>query len=128
MDILIADDSDLILMRLKDQLNACKDIRIVGMFRNGTDALNHMLHIKPDVAIIDIELPDLNGFEILREIRKVNGDIKIIVLTLLSSDFYRKRAKQLGSDYFFSKTDQFQEVLGAITSMITEKQQNHIKI
>jgi DNA-binding NarL/FixJ family response regulator len=124
MDILIADDSDLILMRLKDQLNACKDIRIVGMFRNGTDALNHMLHIKPDVAIIDIELPDLNGFEILREIRKVNRDIKIIVLTLLSSDFYRKRAKQLGSDYFFSKTDQFEEVLCAVTSMITEKQQN----
>lgn len=124
MDILIADDSDLILMRLKDQLNACKDIRIVGMFRNGTDALNHMLHIKPDVAIIDIELPDLNGFEILREIRKVNRDIKIIVLTLLSSDFYRKRAKQLGSDYFFSKTDQFEEVICAVTSMITEKQQN----
>lgn len=125
MDILIADDSDLILIRLQEQLKALKDIRIVGMFRNGNDALNQMLLFKPDVAIIDIELPDLNGFEILREIRKVNGDIKIIILTLFSSDFYRKRAKQLGSDYFFSKTDQFEEVLCAVTSMITEN--NKIK-
>lgn len=120
MDILIADDSELILMRLQEQLNACKDIRIVGIFRNGTDALNQILLIKPDVAIIDIELPDKNGFEIIREIRKVNLEMKIIILTLFSSEFYKKRAKQLGSNFFFSKTDQFEEVLCTVTSMITE--------
>lgn len=120
MDIVLADDSELILKRLKELLQVHKDIRIVGSFRNGTETFESIIRNNPDLVIIDVELPGLSGLEVVRKVRAVNKSVKIIVLTLFSSDYYRDRALKLGANYFFSKIDQFEKVFPVIEGMIIE--------
>lgn len=60
MRVLLADDSNLILERLQEALSIYKQVEIVGLFGNGTETLEAIRVLKPDLAIIDIELPGLN--------------------------------------------------------------------
>lgn len=110
MRVLLADDSDLILVRLQESLSVCKGLEIVGVTKNGTEALESIRILKPDVAVLDIRMPGLNGLQVLKEIRKEDDKVKIIILTLYSSEYYKKMAIQSGADYLFSKVDDFDKV------------------
>jgi DNA-binding NarL/FixJ family response regulator len=94
MRVLIADDSVLILERLREMLGFYRQIEIVGSCKNGIDTLEALRNLKPDLAIVDLKMPGLNGLKVLTEIRKENKTIKIIILTLFSSDSYRQKAIQ----------------------------------
>lgn len=111
MKVLIADDSDLILVRLQECLSVCKGLEIVGVSKNGIDTLENLRKTKPDLAVIDLRMSGLNGLEVLQEIRKENKTVKIIILTLYSSDYYKQKAIQLGADYFLNKADDFDKVV-----------------
>lgn len=119
MRVLIADDSDLILERLSEMLIACKQLEIVASLKNGTDALNAIRTLKPEIAIMDIRMPGLSGIEVLTEIRKEDTNTKIIILSFYSSDYYRKLANQAGADYFFNKADEFSRVFLAVNDIIS---------
>jgi DNA-binding NarL/FixJ family response regulator len=121
MRILLADDSDLIIERLSEMLKMYGQTVIVGSFRNGKDALEGMKVLKPDLAILDIKMPEMNGLEIVTEIRKENKDLKIIILTFYSSDRYRDLAFKAGADYFFNKVDDFDEVSMVIAGILWKK-------
>lgn len=123
MRILLADDSVLILERLREMLSKYRQVEIVGMYKNGNDALAALRNLKPDLAIVDLKMPGLQGLEVLREIRKEDKILKFILLTLHSSDYYRLMAIHAGSDYFFSKADDFEKVASVVDEMI-EKQEN----
>ncbi len=123
MTVILADDSSLILERLQQMIGASKKAKIVGTFNNGTDTLEALKTLKPDVAIVDIKMPGLTGLQVLNEIRKVNKSIKFIVLTFYSSDHYRNMAFRDGADYYFSKVDDFEKVVLAIEE-IAEKRNN----
>jgi len=118
MRILLADDSGLILERLQEALSNYKDIEIVGSFRNGTDTLEALRALKPDLAIVDIKMPGLNGLEVLQEIRKEDKTLKVIMLTFYASDYHRILAIQSGADYFFSKVDDFDKAIQAVADML----------
>lgn len=110
MRVLIADDSDLIRDRLQQMLWNFGQVEIVGSYNNGTQALEGLLRLKPDLAIVDYKMPGLSGLEVLKGIRKESVPIKIIILTFYSSDYYRQLAMQYGADYFFSKVDDFEKI------------------
>ena len=103
MRVLLADDSSLILERLQEMVGMHKQAEIVGSLNNGTETLEALRVLKPDLAIVDIQMPGLSGLEVLSEIRKENKIVKFIILTLYSSDYYRQLAVKTGADYFFSK-------------------------
>jgi DNA-binding NarL/FixJ family response regulator len=121
MRVLLADDSRLMIERLTEMLNMYRNTEIVGSFNNGTDTLDGLRNLKPDLAIVDIKMPGLTGLEVLTEIRKENKTIKIIILTFYSSDHYRKMAIQAGADYFFNKVDDFEEVSMVVAGMLWKK-------
>ena len=110
MRIIIADDSDLILERIQEMLNQFNQVEIIALLKNGKDALKAFKFIKPDLVILDIKMPGLNGLEVLKEIRKEDKNVKIIILTLYASDYYRQLAMQSGANYFFSKVDDFEKI------------------
>jgi len=110
MRVLLADDSDLILLRLQEMAGMYKQVEIAGSCKNGADTLAALRALKPDLAIVDIKMPKLSGLEVLKEIRKEDKNVKFIILTFYSSDFYRQLAMQAGADYFFSKIDDFEKV------------------
>ena len=127
MRILLADDSSLILERLNNMVHLHKHVEIVAELKNGKDALEALRILKPDMAIIDIKMPGLSGLYVLNEIRKENKSIIIIILTLYSSSYYRQLAIQQGTNYFFSKVDDFEKV-SLIVAQYLEKEEKFKQI
>lgn len=117
MKVVIADDSDLIRERLQDMLSISDQVEIVGSFDNGTDTLEALRNLKPDLAIVDIKMPGLTGLEVLMEIRKENKSLQFIILTLYASEYYWQTVMEAGADYFFSKVDDFEKVAIVINEM-----------
>jgi len=110
MRVIIADDSKLTLDWLAEMLGNYKQIEVVGKYDNGTDTLDALRNLKPDVAIVDYRMPGLNGIEVLREIRKTDSGLKFILLTFYAFDNYRQMAMEAGADFFFSKVDDYEKL------------------
>jgi DNA-binding NarL/FixJ family response regulator len=118
MKVILADDSDLIRERLTEMLNMYKHAEIVGSLDNGTDALDSLRKLKPDLAIIDLKMPGLTGIEVVNEIRKEDKHVKIVILTFYSTEYYRNIAIKSGADFFFNKVDDFEEVSMVVAGML----------
>ncbi|HAH23488.1 MAG TPA: response regulator [Prolixibacteraceae bacterium] len=121
MKILIADDSVLILERLSEMLSFHSQAEVVGSYNNGTEALQALRTHQPDLAILDINMPGLNGLEVLSTFRKENKTIKFIILTFHSSEYYHQLAIQAGADHFFNKID-FEELSPVIDELLAKKE------
>jgi two-component system response regulator YesN len=122
MKVLIAYDTNLIRERLQEMVSVSRQLEVVGSFANGTDTLEGLRTLKPDLAIIGLEMTGLNGIEVLKEIRKENSSLVYIILTLFSSEFYREMAMEAGADYFFSKPDDFKKVARVMVEMVIKEE------
>ena len=110
MRVLIADDSNFMLDRLQQMLVSIEDVEVVGSFHNGTDALAAMHKLVPDLAILDNKMPGIKGVDIIREIRKNDSKVKLMLLTFYADTYYRQQAMKAGADYFFSKSEDFENI------------------
>ena len=117
----MADDSDMILETLREMLNPFSGAEIVATCKNGTNALEAIRSLKPDLAIVDIEMPGITGLQVLSEIRKENRCTIFIILTLHSTLYYRQLAMEAGADYFFSKEDDFEKIAGVVEGMVRKE-------
>jgi len=127
MRVLLADDSELILVRLQEMLSINKHVELVGTYKNGTDALEALRILKPDLAIVDIKMPGLTGLEVLNEIRKEDKKVNFIILTFYALDSFRQIALKAGADYFFSKVDDFEELARVVKELVL-KEENYNKM
>jgi len=125
MRVVIADDSNLTLEWLAEMLGRYNQIELVAKCGNGTETLDALRNLKPDIAIVDYRMPGLNGIEVLREIRKTDSGLKFILLTFFAFDNYRKMAMEAGADYFFSKVDDF-EFLSCLMAELVANAKNEI--
>ena len=129
MKVLIADDSLYTINCLFEMLAIYKQVEIIGIYKNGTDTLAAIRKLKPDLAIVDIKMPGLSGLEVLKEIRKEEQKIKIIILTFFSFDYFRQMALQAGADYFFSKTDDFEKLSLVVAELVgKEELENNLMV
>ncbi len=118
MRIVIADDSDLMLERLQIMLSLLDKVEVIGIYRNGTEALAGLKKFSPDLAILDNKMPGLKGVEVIREIRKENSMVKLMLLSFYSDTYYKKQAMKVGTDYFFSKNEDFEKIPEVIAELI----------
>jgi YesN/AraC family two-component response regulator len=115
MRIVIADDSSLWRERIRSTLVTIAGISEIYEARNGAEALGLIIEKEPDIAILDIRMPEMNGLELLLKIRelrlkgKTKVKIKIWMLTSYPYPQYKKRCMEEGADYFLSKTEDFNE-------------------
>lgn len=100
----------IMLDRLQQMLVGLEDVVVIGAFSNGTDAFHALLTLKPDLAILDNKMPGLRGIDVIREVRKVDRMIKLMLLTLYADTYYRQQALNAGADYFFSKSEDFEKI------------------
>ena len=121
MKVLLADDSEFILETLREMLSAFSQVEVVATCHNGTDTLEALRTLKPDLAIVDIKMPGLTGIEVLSEIRKQDKTLKFIILTLFSSGNYRQLAAEAGVDYFFSKADDFEKIPMVVNELLAHE-------
>ncbi|NLA38941.1 MAG: chemotaxis-specific protein-glutamate methyltransferase CheB [Methanomicrobiales archaeon] len=112
--VLIVDDSLFIRTILRDMLKGSPDIEIVGTAVNGIDALKKIADLKPDVVTLDIEMPRMDGLEVLEALRGENKKPKVIVLSTLTSRHadMTHRALRLGADDFMLKPRDVPNVRG----------------
>lgn len=80
--ILIADDHPVFLFGLKSIIGSIETCEVTEVTSNGSDALNLICKTNPDIAILDIDMPGLNGIEVLKKVTEINSSTKVIVLTM----------------------------------------------
>ena len=119
MKVVIADDSSLLRDRIKSLLNSINNISMVYEAKNGVEALQLIMEKEPDLAILDIRMPEMNGIEVLIKIRELKMKTKVCILTSYPYPQYRKRCLEAGADYFLSKTEDFEQLEIVITDMVT---------
>ncbi len=117
MKIVIADDSALLRERLKSMLMTVKNVEIVGEAENGIVALKLIKDTDPDLAILDIRMPELNGIEALKTIKESGGRTKVCILTNYPYPQYKERCLAEGADYFFDKNKDFQQIASMIANL-----------
>jgi len=103
--ILIADDHGLVRHGVRTILQARRGWKIVGEAANGREALEKTLKLKPDVAVLDISMPELDGLEVTRQIRESLPDVKVLVLTMHESEQMIRRALDAGAKGYLLKSD-----------------------
>jgi len=118
MRLFIADDSEIVRSRLVETLSEFKDIEIVGQAGYANEALESIMELIPDVVILDLRLPDGNGINVLRKIKKGNSSIKVIIFTNYPYFQYRKRCLEAGAEFFFYKATEFENLIEAVKRLI----------
>jgi DNA-binding NarL/FixJ family response regulator len=118
MRILIADDSEIFVQRLKSSLAEVTGLEIVGHVDNGLDATLEIRKAKPDVVILDIHMPGASGIDVLKGLKKDQFQPIVIVLSNYSDRQYRKKCLESGARFFFDKSADFHEVVGALRGLM----------
>ncbi|MEV0172728.1 response regulator transcription factor [Streptomyces sp. NPDC050803] len=101
--VLIADDQMMVREGFSVLLNAMPDIEVVGEAVNGREAVAKVRELAPDVVLMDIRMPELNGIEATREIVTADGAAKVLVLTTFDLDEYVYQALRAGASGFLLK-------------------------
>lgn len=118
MRLLIVDDSDLIAQRLKEILQDLEKLEIIDIAPNGYEGIEKYWRYKPDLVILDIRLPILNGIEVLQKIRKAKNRTRIIILTNYNNSYFKEACISEGADYFLDKSTEFEKVYEIINEML----------
>ncbi|NBM16877.1 response regulator transcription factor [Streptomyces sp. GC420] len=101
--ILVVDDQMMVREGFSVLLNAQPDMEVVGEAVNGREAVGQVAALRPDVVLMDIRMPEMNGLEATREIVAADGDAKVLVLTTFDLDEYVFQALRAGASGFLLK-------------------------
>ncbi len=115
--VLIVDDHAFIRRGVQTILHPFPEWELCGEADNGNDAIRMAEELKPDVIIMDLSMPGLNGIEAARAIRKTQPDVKILLLTLHESAELVRSAFRAGARGYLLKTDAEQELVKALTAV-----------
>jgi DNA-binding NarL/FixJ family response regulator len=112
--VLIVDDHWVVIEGIKSALSGHPEFEVVGEAFSGYRAVNQAISLKPDIIIMDISIPDLNGLEATRKIRAVDPDIHIIIFSMHSEEQYIIKLFKTGISGYILKEDSLSELILAI--------------
>jgi DNA-binding NarL/FixJ family response regulator len=115
--ILIADDHDLIRRGVRDLLSARADWEVVGEANNGADAVRQAVSLRPDVAILDFSMPELNGPGAAAQIVEKVPQTSVVVLTMHDSEQVMREVLQAGARGLVLKSDADRDLLEAVEAV-----------
>ena len=112
--VIIADDHVLYRAGVKTALSSKKDVKIIAEADNGSHLLNLLKGIQPDVILLDIQMPIMDGIATLPEIKRLYPRIKIIMLTMMDDQSMITRLMELGANSYLTKTSDSEIIYEAI--------------
>ena len=112
--VLIADDHAVLRHGLRLILNEAPDLTVVGEAKNGEEAVNMALELKPDVILMDVNMPDFSGVEATQRIRSIQPDINVLILTISKKDKDLIEAVKAGAKGYLLKSSESSQVMDAI--------------
>ena len=119
--ILIVDDHDVVRHGVRALIERNRDCEVCGEANNGRDAVAETQRLAPDIVIIDIGMPELNGLDATRQILKLMPTTKILVLTMHDSEQVVREVLATGAHGYLLKSDAGRDLLGAIEALRTNK-------
>lgn len=117
IDVLLADDHKVVADGLEVLLNSEVDIRVVGKVVEGHEAVQRVRELKPDMVIMDINMPGLDGIEATRQIVEINPATRVIILSMYAHNELIFRALQAGAKGYLLKESAGIEVVDAVRSV-----------
>ncbi len=112
--ILLADDHTILRAGLKMMLNAQPDMEIVGEASDGRQAIIETQRLQPDIILMDITMPEMNGIEATRHIKKLVPESRILILTMHEHDEYVFQALRAGASGYMLKEAADTELISAL--------------
>ncbi len=112
--VLIADDHAVLRHGLRLILNEADDLTVIGEAANGEEALKLALELQPDVILMDVNMPDLDGIEATRRIRAVQPNTQVLILTISNKDKDLFEAVKAGARGYLLKSSQSSQVIDVI--------------
>jgi DNA-binding NarL/FixJ family response regulator len=112
--VLLVDDDDLMRAGLRSVLSSDETIEVVGEAGDGRTALDEIRKLRPDLVLMDIRMPDLDGISATREVLASQPDVKVVVLTTFEEDEYIFEALSAGASGFLLKRTKPEELIAAI--------------
>jgi len=119
--VAIADDHHLFRTGVRTSLSSRKDIQMVGEAENGMQLLNLLKHMKPDVILLDIQMPIMDGYAALPEIKKLYPDIKVIMLSMINDPSMITRMMEIGANSYLTKESDAETIYDAIKTCHEEE-------
>ncbi len=112
--VAIADDHALFRAGVKTALSVRKDIEMIAEADNGMQLLNLLKHVEPDVVLLDIQMPLMDGITTLPEIRRLYPDIKVIILSMHNDHSMISKLMEVGANSYLTKNSDSETIYQAI--------------
>jgi DNA-binding NarL/FixJ family response regulator len=119
--VFLADDHPLLRTGLRLSFGHREDIKLIGEAEDGYSAIEKIKRHKPDVSLIDVDMPRLSGVGVIRILRKTFPQMKLIVLSTYNDEEYIKKAMDAGADGYVLKSVKIDELVRIIKSVWLEK-------
>lgn len=112
--VAIADDHALFRAGVKTALSVKKDVELIAEADNGMQLLNLLKHIEPDVILLDIQMPIMDGIQTLPEIRKIRPEAKVIILSMHNDHSMISKLMEIGANSYLTKNSDSETIYEAI--------------
>jgi DNA-binding NarL/FixJ family response regulator len=112
--VFLADDSPLIRERLVALLKDLPHVEIVGQSGAACEAIEDIQRLRPSAVVLDISMPGGGGMRVLERVKQAEEAPMVIMLTNFALEAYRRKCTQLGADYFFDKSNEFEKVIDVL--------------
>ena len=112
--VLVVDDQKMMRTILKDYINSADDIEVVGLAANGREGVDQALTLKPDVILMDIEMPDMDGLAATQLLKQSDSTTKVLVVSTSYEDRYLAQALRNGAMGYLLKTTSATDLVTAI--------------
>jgi DNA-binding NarL/FixJ family response regulator len=117
ISVLVVDDQELMRESLQIIIDSNEEFKVIALAADGQEALRKISLTRPDVVLMDIRMPDLNGIECTRLVKEMDESIKVIILTTFNDDDYILQAIKYGVDGFLLKGVSKEELFNSIIAV-----------
>jgi DNA-binding NarL/FixJ family response regulator len=119
-NILIVDDSSIVRRILSMFLQTRKNVEVCGEAANGTEAIEKAKLLRPDLILLDLAMPEMNGAEAASILKKMMPNVHIIIFSMYSENIGRSLTSAIGVDMVISKPDGMVPLMEAIDSLLSQ--------
>ena len=120
INVMLADDHVLIREGIKQLLEFDGSMKVIEEASDGIECLEKLKNVRPDILLLDISMPNMNGIDVLKELKENNDPVKVLILTVHSEVEYLVKAVDIGANGYILKDSGSVELKQAINTVIDE--------
>jgi|ERR1700741_3346222 len=114
LKVFLVEDHEIVRLGIKALLEGSPEVKVIGEASNGSEAIKQLEKVKPDVLILDMDMPVMNGVECTRLVRKMHSDIKVLILSMPGSENHLADALEAGANGYILKNSSREELIFAV--------------